>query len=76
MGGPPPLCPLNVLARLRSVSLSIPLNACRKGYRSAFSWVAIFTRALAQLARPDLPEENAILLVAYVFRNFILFLVI
>ena len=76
MGGPPPLCPLNVLARLSSVSLSTPLNACRKGYRSAFSWVAIFTPALAQLARSDLPEENAILLVAYVFRNFILFLVI
>lgn len=70
MGGPPPLGPLSL------VSLSIPLNACRTGYRSAFSWVAIFTRALAQLARSDLPEENTILLVVYVFRNFMLFLVI
>lgn len=62
MGGPLPLCPVYVLARLSLFSLSIPLNACRTGYKSAFSRVAIFTRALAQLARSDLPEENAILI--------------
>ena len=57
MGGSPPLRPLYILARLSLVSLSIPLNACRAGYRSAFSRVAIFTRLLAQLAHSDIPEK-------------------
>ena len=57
MGGPPPLRPLYILARLSLVSLSIPLNACRAGYRSAFSRVAIFRRLLAQLAHSDIPEK-------------------
>ena len=75
MGGPPPLRPLYVLARLSLVSLSIPLNGCRAGYRSAFSQVAIFTRLLAQLVHSDIPEK-----VRYywqpMFRDFMLFLVI
>ena len=75
MGGPPPLRPLYVFACLRLVSLSIPLNACRASYRSAFSRVAIFTRLLAQLAHSDIPEK-----VRYdsqpMFRDFMLFLVI
>ena len=57
MGGPPPLRPLYVFACLRLVSLSIPLNACRAGYRSAFSPVAIFTRLLVQLVHSDIPEK-------------------
>lgn len=57
MDGPPPLRPLYILARLSLVSLSIPLNACRAGYRSAFSRVAIFTRLLAQMAHSDIPEK-------------------
>ena len=57
MGGSPPLHPLYTRARLSLVSLSIPLNACRAGYRSAFSRVAIFTRLLAQMAHSDIPEK-------------------
>lgn len=57
MDGPPHLRPLYILARLSLVSLSIPLNACRAGYRSAFSRVAIFTRLLAQMAHSDIPEK-------------------
>ena len=75
MGGPPPLRPLYVFACLGLVSLSMPLNACRARYRSAFSRVAIFTRLLAQLAHSDIPEK-----VRYysqpMFRDFMLFLVI